>query len=127
MHAATYKELRETGKIPWHRDHVRKLCKARKFPKPIVLSRTASGKPTKIMWLIEEVDASWAALKAERELAASTAPAAALIDRTRSGSLARRNRAPVAQAEASEAITERTRHPGDAIDAPEALTPPPLE
>lgn len=54
-----FKQLRDEKGIPYSRDHLRRLCKAGRFPAPIPLS--SSGR---ICWLESEVDA-WIAARAE--------------------------------------------------------------
>lgn len=51
-----YQKLRAKG-IPYTREHLRRLIEAGKFPAPVVLSETASGRHARIAWVESEVDA----------------------------------------------------------------------
>jgi predicted DNA-binding transcriptional regulator AlpA len=63
----SYEELHATGDMPWSRDHTRRKVAAGEFPKPIVLSRDPDGKPRRVRWIVEEIEAHKAKLLAERD------------------------------------------------------------
>jgi predicted DNA-binding transcriptional regulator AlpA len=62
----SYVDLYASGDAPWSRDHLRRKCNAGEYPKPVVLSRDHNGKPSRIAWVDDEVEAYKAALVVER-------------------------------------------------------------
>lgn len=71
MSFLTYEQLKARGDAPWCRDHLRRKCDLGEFPQPVVLSRDPSGKPRRIAWIDEEIEAFKAAKIAERDATVS--------------------------------------------------------
>jgi predicted DNA-binding transcriptional regulator AlpA len=67
MSFSTYEQLYAQGKVKWCRDHTRRKAAKGEFPKPVVLTRDPRGKPRRIAWVDEEVDAYNATLVADRD------------------------------------------------------------
>jgi prophage regulatory protein len=79
MKLIDFKQLKPTKGVRYTRDHLRRMCKAGTFPRPIQISDRS------IAWIEEEVDAWLAARAAERDTAregtarAASAESAALL------------------------------------------------
>jgi hypothetical protein len=69
----SYEDLRARGDAPWSRDHLRRKVKAGEFPPPVVLSRKSNGRPNRIAWPADEIEARRERLIAERDATAEVA------------------------------------------------------
>jgi predicted DNA-binding transcriptional regulator AlpA len=63
-----FKQLRPEWGIDYSREHLARLVKVGRFPRPLVLSADEKGKPKKIAWLESEIDNWITELRAKRTM-----------------------------------------------------------
>lgn len=64
MRVLSFSQLRPVKGIPYSREHLRRLVKARRFPRPINLGHRSNARHA---WLEEEIDQWLADRMAERD------------------------------------------------------------
>ncbi len=66
-----YNQLKPEKGVPYTREHLARLVKARKFPPPVVLAEDEHGNAKTIAWIEDEVDTWRDELAAKRSAEAA--------------------------------------------------------